>query len=181
MNVLRIIFFIIFAYIPFAVFPEKYPIYSIKTSIAIVDKEALFKKSEWGISVLNEVERRVKLLADENRNIEKKLMQEELKLTKSRKKIDKLEFDVLSFEFDKKVKLVREVQSSKQTDINIFLNERRNFFSNKITPILLNFINELGVEVLLNKDTVALAYTGSDITNAAIIMINSQLINDSYK
>jgi Skp family chaperone for outer membrane proteins len=35
----------------------------------------------------------------------------------------------------------------------------------------------LGVEVLLNKDTVALASTGSDITKAAIAKINSQLKN----
>ena len=50
-------------------------------------------------------------------------------------------------------------------------------FFEKITPILLSFIDELGVEVLLNKDTVALASTGSDITKAAIAKINSQLKN----
>ena len=53
----------------------------------------------------------------------------------------------------------------------------KKIFFEKITPILLSFIDELGVEVLLNKDTVALASTGSDITKAAIAKINSQLKN----
>ena len=58
---------------------------------------------------------------------------------------------------------------------NFFLNEKRKLFFEKITPILLSFIDELGIEVLLNKDTVALASTGSDITMVAIARINSQL------
>ena len=37
-------------------------------------------------------------------------------------------------------------------------------FFEKITPILLSYIDELGIEVILNKDTVALASLGSDIT-----------------
>ena len=40
--------------------------------------------------------------------------------------------------------------------------------------MLLSFIDELGVEVLLDKDTVALASTGSDITNITIKKVNDQ-------
>ena len=50
-----------------------------------------------------------------------------------------------------------------------------NYFLTKITPILLNYIDELGIEVLLNKDTVALASLGSDITQSAINRINEKL------
>ena len=39
----------------------------------------------------------------------------------------------------------------------------------------LNYIDELGIEVLLNKDTVALASLGSDITQSAINRINEKL------
>ena len=59
----------------------------------------------------------------------------------------------------------------------IFLNENRKLFFEKVTPILLDYINELGIEVLLNKDTVALASLGSDITISAINKINEQLKN----
>ena len=74
-----------------------------------------------------------------------------------------------------KVKRIRLEQAKKQSDINIFLNQKRKLFFEKITPILTIFIDELGVEVLLNKDTVALASSGSDITKAAILKINEKL------
>ena len=71
----------------------------------------------------------------------------------------------------------RQEQADKQRKINIFLNENRKLFFEKATPILLDYINELGIEVLLNKDTVALASLGSDITISAINKINKQLKN----
>jgi len=55
--------------------------------------------------------------------------------------------------------------------------KNRKLFFEKVTPILLDYINELGIEVLLNKDTVALASLGSDITISAINKINEQLKN----
>ena len=156
---------------------QKYPIYKNLSSIAILDQEALFTDTIWGKNILNEIEVKVSLLAKENRSIESLLETEELLLTKKRKIISKLEFDVLAFEFDNKVKQIRNEQAIKQRKINNFLNDNKKIFFEKITPILLSFIDELGVEVLLNKDTVALASTGSDITKAAIAKINSQLKN----
>ncbi|MDB9786244.1 OmpH family outer membrane protein [Amylibacter sp.] len=156
---------------------QKYPIYKNLSSIAVLDQEALFTESIWGKNILNEIEVKVSLLAKENRSIESLLETEELLLTKKRKIISKLEFDVLAFEFDNKVKQIRNEQAIKQRKINDFLNDNKKMFFEKITPILLSFIDELGVEVLLNKDTVALASTGSDITKAAIAKINSQLKN----
>ena len=156
---------------------QTYPIYKNLSSTAILDQEALFTESIWGKNILNEIEVKVSLLAKENRSIESLLETEELLLTKKRKAISKLEFDVLAFEFDNKVKQIRNEQAIKQRKINDFLNDNKKMFFEKITPILLSFIDELGVEVLLNKDTVALASTGSDITKAAIAKINSQLKN----
>ena len=100
---------------------------------------------------------------------------EEFNLTKVRKITAKIEFDVLAIEFDNKVKKIRDQQSLKQREINNYLNVNRKLFFEKITPILLNYIDELGIEVLLNKDTVALASLGSDITQSAINRINEKL------
>ena len=132
------------------------------------------------MKILNNVEKRVTKLATENRTIEKELEFEELNLTKVRKIKSKLEFNVLALEFDKKVKNIINIQDNKQIEINNYLNKNRILFFQKVTPILLAFIDELGVEVLLNKDTVALASLGSDITNAAISRINENLeVNDN--
>jgi len=123
------------------------------------------------------LKKKVSKLSDENRSIETALELEESELTKIRKTISKIEFDVLAIKFDEKVKKIRSEQADKQRKINIFLNENRKLFFEKVTPILLDYINELGIEVLLNKDTVALASLGSDITISAINKINEQLKN----
>jgi Skp family chaperone for outer membrane proteins len=154
---------------------QSYPIYQKLSAIAVLDQESLFTKAEWGKNILKNVEDRVTKLAAENRLIESELEQEELNLTKVRKNISKIEFDILAINFDGKVKKIRDEQSIKQREINMYLNENKKLFFEKITPILLSYIDELGIEVLLNKDTVALASLGSDITTSAINRINEKL------
>ena len=154
---------------------QTYPIYQKLSAIAVLDQESLFSETEWGRNILKNVEDKVTELAAENRLIESELELEELNLTQVRKSTSKIEFDILAIKFDDKVKKIRAEQSIKQREINIYLNESKKLFFEKITPILLNYIDELGIEVLLNKDTVALASLGSDITNSAINRINEKL------
>ena len=156
-------------------YAQTYPVYKKLSAIAILDQDLLFSESEWGKKVLKNVENQVSKLSNENLVIQTALELEEAKLTKVRKTISKIEFDVLAIKFDQKVKKIRSEQADKQRKINVFLNENRKLFFEKVTPILLNYINELGIEVLLNKDTVALASLGSDITKSAINKINEQL------
>lgn len=156
-------------------YAQTYPVYKNFSAIAVLDQDALFSESKWGKMVLKDVENQVSKLSDENRSIETALELEESELTKVRKTISKIEFDVLAIKFDEKVKKIRLEQADKQRKINVFLNENRKLFFEKVTPILLDYINELGIEVLLNKDTVALASLGSDITISAINKINEHL------
>ena len=162
-------------YMPDYALSQSYPIYKKTSVIAVLDQDALFTQSVWGKRIIIEVENRVKILSAENRSIEKKLEYEEVELTEKRKLINKLEFNTLAIKFDTKVKKIREDQANKQREINLYLNENRALFFKDITPILLSFIDELGVEVVLNKDTIALASTGSDITEMTINRINEKL------
>jgi Skp family chaperone for outer membrane proteins len=154
---------------------QTYPVYQKLSAIAVLDQESLFSETKWGRNILKNVEAKVTELAAENRLIENELELEELNLTKVRKNTSKIEFDILALEFDGKVKKIRSEQSKKQRQINIYLNENKKLFFEKITPILLSYIDELGIEVILNKDTVALASLGSDITQSAINRINEKL------
>ena len=170
-------FFISIFFICFTNFShgQTYPVYQKLSAIAVLDQESLFSETEWGRNILKNVEDQVTELAAENRLIESELELEELNLTKVRKNTSKIEFDILALKFDGKVKKIRNEQSIKQRQINIYLNENKKLFFQKITPILLSYIDELGIEVILNKDTVALASLGSDITKSAINRINNKL------
>ena len=163
-----IIFSILFICLSSFSHGQTYPLYQKLSAIAVLDQESLFLETFWGKNILKNVEEKVTDLAAENRLIEGELELEEFNLTKVRKTTAKIEFD-------NKVKKIRDQQSSKQREINNYLNENRKLFFEKITPILLNYIDELGIEVLLNKDTVALASLGSDITQSAINRINEEL------
>jgi len=177
-KIIKYVFFsVFFICISDFSYAQSYPIYKKPSAIAVLDQDALFSQSEWGKRVLKIVEDKVSKLSNENRIRESELELEESNLTKIRKTISKLEFDILAMKFDEKVKKIRSEQADKQRKINIFLNENRKLFFEKVTPILLDYINELGIEVLLNKDTVALASLGSDITISAINKINEQLKN----
>jgi Skp family chaperone for outer membrane proteins len=175
-RIIKYVFFsVLFICVTNFSYGQSYPLYQKLSAIAVLDQEALFSKTEWGKNILKNVEDKVTELATENRFIESNLKLEELNLTKVRKKTKKIEFDILAMQFDEKVKKIRDEQSFKQREINNYLNENKNLFFVKITPILLNYIDELGIEVLLNKDTVALASLGSDITESAINRINEKL------
>ena len=166
------VFFICFTNFSYG---QTYPVYQKLSTIAVLDQESLFSETNWGKNILKNVEDKVTKLASENRLIESELVLEELNLTKVRKITEKNEFDILAIQFDEKVKEIRDEQSLKQRKINNYLNKNKKLFFEKITPILLSYIDELGIEVLLNKDTVALASLGSDITKSAINRINEKL------
>ena len=120
---------------------QTYPLYQKLSAISVLDQESLFLETFWGKNILKNVEKKVTELATENRFIEDELELEECNLTKVRKITAKIEFDVLAIEFDNKVKKIRDQQSLKQREINNYLNENRKLFFEKITPILLNYID----------------------------------------
>ena len=140
-----IIFSILFICLSSFSHGQTYPLYQKLSAIAVLDQESLFLETFCGKNILKNVEEKVTDLAAENRLIEGELELEEFNLTKVRKITAKIEFDVLAIEFDNKVKKIRDQQSSKQREINNYLNENRKLFFEKITPILLNYIDELGI------------------------------------
>lgn len=160
---------------PNLVSAQTFPLFEQRSAIAVVDQDALFTGSNFGQAILAEIESAGTDLAAENRTVEQQLEAEELELTEKRKILPVEEFNALALEFDTKVKQIREQQATKQRDLNVRLTSERAKFFEQITPILLDYIDEIGVELLLNKDTVALASRGSDITQAAIQRINELL------
>ena len=95
------VLFICFTNLSYA---QSYPIYQKLSKIAVLDQDSLFSKTEWGKNILKNVEGKVAQLASENRFIESELVREELNLTNIRKNTSKIEFDILAFDFDVKVK-----------------------------------------------------------------------------
>jgi len=151
---------------------QTFPIFGTDVKIAVLDQEQLFLSSDAGLSIRQDFEEQSRALAAENDRIQKELEEEELKLTEIRKTLPSEEFAILADEFDTKVRTIRNGQSQKERDLNLGLTNQRSQFFQKATPVLLQLINDLGIEVVLNKETVVLAAEGTDITLAAIQRVN---------
>jgi len=158
-------------------FAQTFPIFGTDVKIAVIDQEQLFFASRAGQSIREDFEEQRQSLTAENDRIQKELEQEELELTELRKTLPADEFSALAEAFDTKVRAIRIERAQKERDLNLSLTNNRTQFFQKASPILLELINDLGIELVLNKDTVVLAAEGTDITPAAIQRIN-QLIEE---
>lgn len=154
---------------------QSFPVYGNSGRIGVIDQEELFAKSNAGLAILEAYQNSAKELSQENKTIQNQLEQEERDLTETRKTMDSAAFNVLASEFDAKVKKIRAEQANKERVLNLTLNQNRASFFEKLTPILQAFIEENGIEIVLNKDTVVLALSGRDITEPAIQRINEML------
>lgn len=154
---------------------QSFPVFEDNNAIATVDQEALFTRSEAGRAFLSKFETAGKELSAENLKIQDRLEKEERALTETRKTMPPEEFKKLAIAFDQNVKRIRSEQAAKERDLNLQLTRDRSSFYDKITPILLAFMQERGIEILLNKETIIIATHGSDITQAAIQRINEVL------
>ena len=160
---------------PQAALAQAFPVLEGNVAIGIVDQDALFTRSNAGKAFISSFETAGKVLSAENLSIQEALEEEEQALTVSRKTMTTEEFGTLAVAFDQKVKRIRAEQAAKERDLNLELTRDRGAFYEAVTPILLAFLEERGIGVLLNKETVVLAITGSDITQAAIQRINEVL------
>ena len=100
LKIFKYVFFnVLFICLANISYAQSYPVYKNFSAIAVLDQDALFSESDWGKKVLKKVEDQVSKLSEENRSIETALELEEAKLTKVRKTISKIEFDILAIKF----------------------------------------------------------------------------------
>jgi len=174
-KTIKIVFTAVCILLPSVTLAQTFPVFEDSLKIGVVNQEVLFTGSHFGKSKLKVFESSGAILTMENIAIQEELEQEERTLTELRKTIEVAAFQELALDFDAKVKKIRATQARKERDLNIQLSKERAAFFEQISPILLTFVQERGIEVLLNKETVVLAVRGSDITQAAIQRINEVL------
>jgi Skp family chaperone for outer membrane proteins len=147
----------------------------VASSVLTLDQERLFNGSRVAARVAVEIERRSTELAAENREIEAKLVAEELDLTKRRPTLTPEEFRPLADAFDQKVQQIRAKQDAKAQELQRLGEEERQNFLRRITPILARIVRERGAVVILDRRSVFLSADTIDITDEAISRINDVL------
>lgn len=143
--------------------------------ILVIDTDLLFNQSQFGQTLVRNVELEGRELATENRGIESELAEEEELLTELRATMEAAEFRVLADTFDQKVQATREQQLNKSKALSSKIDRQRVTFLNAAAPVLQALMREAGALVLLERRNVILSAATVDITTAAVAQIDSVL------
>ncbi len=144
---------------------------------AFIDLEIVLKKSNYGKSLLNDLEE----LNKKNIN-ELKIKESELK--KNEDDLKKKQNIISKDEFDKEISLLKnkieKYRKSKDQMVKSFDKKRKEVFNNffsKVNPIIQIYMDENSIDILLERKNVFIGKNNSDITEIIIKKINNELIN----
>ena len=143
--------------------------------IATLNQERLYAGSDYGARVAQVLETASAELAAENRTIEARLMAEERELTEQRPDMDPDAFRERADAFDARVEEIRDTQRGKERRLAAAAEAARQRFFEMSVPILLQLLDDRGVDAILDSRAVILAPGSIDITDAAIARIDEQL------
>ena len=154
---------------------QGFPVYKESLPVASLNSERLFSESLAGKAIVEASREKSITLSEENRRIEAELEQEERDLTEKRKTLPAAEFQLLADAFDAKVVNIRRTQIAKATALSQELEAARREFSNRVRPILLQLMRDMGIVFVLNEQAIALAVISGDITDEALQRVDSEI------
>ncbi|MEJ6394664.1 OmpH family outer membrane protein [Gymnodinialimonas sp. 2305UL16-5] len=145
------------------------------TAVLVLNQERLLQLTQYGMRLQRELEAASAALANENRQIESLLTEEELALTERRETMPPDEFRGLADEFDIRVTAIRAAQDAKTRDLQAQADAAQQRFFEESVPVLLQLIEDRGAAVLLDSRSVLLSADSIDITEEAIAEIDETL------
>ena len=170
-NIFIATFFLI-TILSFSAFAETiYP----NTSIAIVDLNLILSDSKAAKDATKQFDIIQKTTEDEMVSSDKKMLDERNKLIEQQSVIAPEAFELKAKDYEKKL---QDYQSEKQLKLRKLegaLQNARNKILENVKPILEELSKELGVTVILEKNTVLLSASNMDITNDVIKKLNKKL------
>lgn len=146
-----------------------------KTAILTLEADRLFSDSAFGRRVANEIEAESAVLAAENRRIEAELSAEEKDLTARRPDMEPEAFRALADAFDQKVQSNRHTQDAKTRALNQRGDTARVEFYRAARPMLEALMRDAGASVILERSSVFLSSSATDITDLAINRIDAAI------
>lgn len=160
---------------PAASIAQNYPTADQFLPVATINQDRLFSGSLYGKNFNEKFQNDTNKLAEENRRIEKELADEEADLTQKRKELSNIEFRALAAIFNEKVEIIRRDQSQKLNALNASRIQAQRTFFIQAQPIIVNLMQERGIQFILNDQAIFMSVASGDITSAAIERIDQVL------
>lgn len=147
----------------------------VRTSVLIIESDRLYNESAFGRRVAQELEAQSAVLAAENRKLQAEFEAEERDLTERRPTMEPEAFRTLANAFDEKAQNSRREQERKLRNLQQKQEASRAMFFAAAQPVLETMMREAGASVILERNTVALFASASDVTDLAIMRLDTTL------
>jgi Skp family chaperone for outer membrane proteins len=150
---------------------ENYP----NTSIAIVDLNLILSDSKAAKNATKQFEVIQKDTEDEIIASDKKMLEERNKLIEQQSIVAPESFELKAKDYENKLQNYQIEKQNKLRKLEGVLQSARNEILEKVKPILEELSKEIGVTVILEKNSVLLSATNMDITDDVIKRLNKEL------
>lgn len=139
----------------------------------VLDEDRLFRDSALGQRVLADIRAAEQALEAENQVLFDQLSAEERRLTEARQTLPPDEFRALAEAFDTRVESIRAERAERAATLARQNEAAARAFFDAALPVLVQVMNEAGVDVLLKPDLVILGPEWLDITGEAIARLDA--------
>ena len=145
------------------------------TSIAIVDLNMILTDSKAAKNATEQFEAIQKSTEDEIVASDKEMLDERNRLIEQQSVIAPEAFELKAKDFEKKLQNYNTEKQAKLRKLEGVLQKARNEILENVKPILEELSQELGVTVILEKNSVLLSANNMDITNDIVKKLNKKL------
>ena len=145
------------------------------TSIAIVDLNLILSDSKAAKNATKQFEEIQKSTEDKIVASDKKMLDERNKLIEQQSVIAPEAFELKAKDYEKKLQEYQTDKQNKLRKLEGVLQKARNEILENVKPILEDLSKELGVTVILEKNSVLLSANNMDITDDVIKKLNKDL------
>ena len=145
------------------------------TSIAIVDLNLILSDSKAAKNATKQFEEIQKSTEDKIIASDKKMLDERNKLIEQQSVIAPEAFELKAKDYEKKLQEYQADKQNKLRKLEGVLQKARNEILENVKPILEDLSKELGVTVILEKNSVLLSANNMDITDDVIKKLNKEL------
>ena len=145
------------------------------SNVGVVDLNFILSESDAAVDAAKQIEDIAKQIEEEIKNTDQDLIDEQNELIESQQIMAPAAFDEKRKEYENKVQNYNVTRQEKLMSIDRIVSESRNEVLNALKPILEEISNDMGITVLLEKNSVLLNAENMDITEEALKALNKKL------
>ena len=145
------------------------------TNVGVIDLNYILSESDAAVDAAKQIEDIAKQIEEEIKITDQDLIDEQNELIESQQIMAPAAFDEKRKEYENKVQNYNITRQEKLMSIDRILSESRNEVLNALKPILEEISNDMGITVLLEKNSVLLNAENMDITQEALKALNKKL------